>query len=281
VTVTLGLDVFSGNGHVNFAKARAEDGIAFAVRKATQGVTYNDHGFVDDWNAICSAGLMPGAYHFAHNAANTAQAEAAHFLSILGSRRGLIALDLEDTHDGRTLTQRATWAATWLSLVASGTGLRPLLYTYRSWWLSGPFTALRGMYAGWIPLDPVTPGEVTQTARVIGTLGTLDVDTFDGTLDDLRRLAGLTVAIPAPQPAPVPVSHNFTKDDDDMARLFVCTDPKVDPRLGVISAAFGPRWVKSGTERDYLIAAKLVENDLGSLDKKTSAEMAALLGTLA
>ena len=254
MTVTLGLDVYSGNGHVDWVKARAEDGIAFAVRKATQGVTYNDAGFGADWDAICVAGLMPGAYHFAHNSANTAQAEAAHFLAVLGSRRGLLALDLEDVHDGRTLTQRAAWAGTWLSLVASGTGLRPLLYTYHSWWLSDPFTALRGMYAGWVPLDPVTPAEVTQTARVIGTLGTLDVDTFGGTLDDLRRLAGLTVAVPAPQPAPAPVSTQPHEGNDDMAVKFITT---AEPGPWFLYDGFKRRTVAPG-ENTLLVSLGVV-----------------------
>ncbi len=203
---TLGLDVYSGNSFTAFAKARAEDNIQFVIRKATQGVDYRDPGFAADFQAISDAGLLPGAYHFAHNAVNGPIVEAESFLAVLGARRRcLLALDLEDQHDGQTMGQRAQWALAWLSYVTAQTGIKPLIYTYHAWTYSPQFASIRGTYPLWIPLDAPGTAPVTQWTHVIGTLGNLDVDTFAGTLDELKTLAGIATPVVDTQPLPIPV----------------------------------------------------------------------------
>src|SRR5437879_1186981 len=62
----LGVDVSSyQGGSVNWVSAK-NSGIAFAWAKATEGLTVNDGDFtVNEANAK-SAGVLIGAYHFAH-----------------------------------------------------------------------------------------------------------------------------------------------------------------------------------------------------------------------
>jgi hypothetical protein len=224
--VCYGLDLFSGNGAIDLAKARTEDNIQFLFRKATQGLTYDDAGFAADFDRCTTLGIQPGAYHFAHNAQNTPGDEAAHFLRTLAGRRGLLALDLEDQADGKTVQQRADWATAWLSIVHQATGIRPFIYTYHSWAFNPAFAQIRAAYPLWVPLDPSQPGEIVQAVHAVGTIGTLDVDTFLGTLDDLRQLAGLTTPVapsqPAstPTPAPPPIPYHG-KAHTDMAHTLI------------------------------------------------------------
>lgn len=200
----LGIDVYSGNGHVDFVKARDEDGVRFVIRKASEGVTYQDPGFAQDFDRIVAAGLIPGAYHFAHPARNTPAAEARNFLNVLGARRGcLLALDFEDTRDNLTLWQRAAWVSPFLSIVHQATGIGPLLYTYHSWAFSSAFAGIRTTTPLWIPLGQGDP--IDQATHMLGTLGVLDVDTFNGTENQLRALAGL---------APAPPGSVFGKETD-------------------------------------------------------------------
>lgn len=209
---TLGLDVYGGNGPVNFAKAKQEDRIEFVICKATEGATFNDKRFVDNWGLVVGAGLQPGGYHFARPDNNSATVEAQHFLNVLDGRKGLLALDLETQPKNWPLFELASWATTWLHVVRDATGLIPLLYTYHRWITDPTFEALR-CWPLWIPLDPTTPGEITQTARLIGTLGTLDVNTFGGTLTELQQVCGLTQ--PPAQP-PIPTASPGV----DMDRLY-------------------------------------------------------------
>lgn len=238
---TLGIDVYSGNGHVDFVKARDEDHVAFVIRKATEGVTYQDPGFAADYDRIVAAGLLPGAYHFAHPSRNTPQAEAANFLRVLGIRRGcLLALDFEDNHDTLTPWQRATWALQFLGIVTGATAIRPLLYTYHAWAWSSAFAGIRAArYPLWVPLDPIGADPVVQWTHVLGTLGNLDVDTFAGNLDQLRALAGVGASPPAPSPNPNP---HPSQEDDDMALLVKSSDP-ADVRLFVWTVGTGLRHI--------------------------------------
>jgi GH25 family lysozyme M1 (1,4-beta-N-acetylmuramidase) len=253
----LGLDVYSGNHFHAWTKARDENNVRFVIRKATQGIGYDDPLFTQDFDEIKAAGLLPGAYHFAVNKNNTAAAEAAHFLRILGPRRGcLLALDLEDTHDGQTMQQRAVWAAAWCDQVTKATGIRPLLYTYHRWAYSPEFTAMRKTYPLWIPLDPVGSAPVTQWTHVLGTLGNLDVDTFAGSINELRALAGIgpVATGPVSTPASPPPLPKPTLGDPTMSPIFLVTD---GPQKGeqIFDYGFGPVHI-NGQESGELQAAK-------------------------
>lgn len=218
----LGLDVYGGNGPINFAKAKQEDHIEFVICKATEGATFNDKRFVDNWDLVEAAGLQPGAYHFARPDNNSATAEAEHFLNVLAGRRGITALDLETQPTNWPLFELAAWATTWLQLVRDATGLTPLLYTYHRWVYAHEFDTLRSTWPLWIPLDPLTNGQISQTAKILGTLGTLDVDTYGGTLTELQLACGLT--------QPAQPSIPTASPGVDMDRLYRKTgDPTGSP----------------------------------------------------
>jgi lysozyme len=58
-----GVDLSSHNGDVDFARL-ADQGISFAILKATEGATFKDPAFVDNYRQARQAGMMVGAYHF-------------------------------------------------------------------------------------------------------------------------------------------------------------------------------------------------------------------------
>ena len=189
---TTGLDLYAGNGTVDLAKAKTEDAVQFVIHKATEGADFTDSAFPTMWQRITDEGLQPGAYHFARpDNGNTPQAEAHHFLTVLGGRRGILALDGERLPRDWSLARLADWYAGWLQVVTQESELNPFLYTYHRWAFTFDFAALRSAYPLWIPLDPTATRQITQTAKVIGTLGTLDVDTYGGTLAELQQAAGL------------------------------------------------------------------------------------------
>ncbi len=58
-----GIDVSSHNGEINFDKVVA-DSISFVYIKATEGVSFRDKRFHENYYAAKNAGLKVGAYHF-------------------------------------------------------------------------------------------------------------------------------------------------------------------------------------------------------------------------
>ena len=81
----LGIDVSSYQGSANSPATNIvwtdvkNSGVSFAWAKATEGVTFNDADFVFNENHAKAAGVVIGAYHFAHPESNTPMAEASHF----------------------------------------------------------------------------------------------------------------------------------------------------------------------------------------------------------
>ncbi len=58
-----GIDVSAHNGDIDFIKI-AQSGIDFVFIKATEGATFKDSRFHDNYNNARKAGLKVGAYHF-------------------------------------------------------------------------------------------------------------------------------------------------------------------------------------------------------------------------
>jgi len=79
----LGVDVSSFQGTPNWTSVRSS-GITFAWAKATEGGTINDGDFTYNESNGKAAGVLMGAYHFAHPELNTPSTESGHFWSIAG-----------------------------------------------------------------------------------------------------------------------------------------------------------------------------------------------------
>ncbi|HXP52457.1 MAG TPA: glycoside hydrolase family 25 protein, partial [Bacteroidia bacterium] len=133
----MGIDVSSYEGTVNWASVKA-GGYTFAFAKATEGVGLTDSYFVSNETNGTAAGMIMGAYHFAHPENNTATAEANYFLSVAGPYIKAChlppVLDLEDPPSGPALStyftsaQLTTWVQTWMQAVQTATGIAPIIY---------------------------------------------------------------------------------------------------------------------------------------------------------
>ncbi|KAK7680196.1 hypothetical protein QCA50_016705 [Cerrena zonata] len=78
--IPMGIDVSHFQGAVNFEAAKA-NGISFAYIKATEGTTFIDPEFNTNYVAAANAGLIRGAYHFAHPDVSSGAAQANFFLA--------------------------------------------------------------------------------------------------------------------------------------------------------------------------------------------------------
>ncbi len=210
-----GLDVSHYQEIIDWS-ALASSGEAFAFAKASEGGSIADVYFADNWSALKNAGIVRGAYHFFHPATDASQ-QADFFLSRLANANGgstqlapgdlPVALDLE-VSDGVAPASILQGVTAWLLKIEQATGRRPILYTYVDFWQStlGNPNDLSG-YPLWIShlnvTAPTIPGGWSNwifwqfAKQMLGGIstGVVDVDAFNGTMSDLRQLAGYSQAM--------------------------------------------------------------------------------------
>ncbi|MEO9235846.1 MAG: GH25 family lysozyme [Polyangiaceae bacterium] len=196
-----GIDVSHYDGTIDWNAVQG-GGIDFAIAKATEGTTFTDPQFAANWAGMQDAGVVRGAYHFFHPELDP-DTQAAFVVSTVGplAPEDLpLILDLE-TNGGESETVVVANALTFLTDVEAATGRTPIIYTsnrviatvsggspkfahYPLW------DAQYGVGCPTIPA-PWTTWNIWQTndngtiAGVSGT-GNVDVDTFNGTIDDLH-----------------------------------------------------------------------------------------------
>lgn len=206
-TQTEGVDVSSHQGSVNWA-ALWSSGVKWAYTKATEGTSYKNPSFAQQYNGSYGVGMVRGAYHFALPDNSTGAAQANYFADNGGgwSRDGRTlpgVLDIEwnpygDACYGKTDAQMVTWIRDFLNTYKSRTGRDAVIYTATSWW-----TDCTANYAGfgatnplWIARYSSTVGalpagwgvqtiwQYTSTGPTVG-----DHNRFNGALDRVVALA--------------------------------------------------------------------------------------------
>ena len=89
-----GIDVSKSQGTVSWPAVKGA-GYVFAYVKATDGETYVDPTFPQNWTGAASAGLLRGAYHF-FRAEDSPQAQAEFFWKTVGENGDLpLVVDVE------------------------------------------------------------------------------------------------------------------------------------------------------------------------------------------
>jgi len=193
-----GIDVSHFQNTVDWHQV-AQAGKQFAFAKATQGLTYVDPQLSANWPGMKAAGLLRGAYHF-YEPGDDPRQQAEFFLETVQFSPGDLppALDIEISN-GQSASDIVQGVQVWLSTVQQALGLAPLLYTDPSFWKSLGTEAC-GTYPLWIAdygvATPLLPAgwtswafwQYSETGTVSGVQGSVDLDLFQGSLEDLRRL---------------------------------------------------------------------------------------------
>ncbi len=204
-TRSLGIDVSSYQGTVNWAAVKS-DGIDFAWAKATEGsagyVNYTDAYLNANMAGANSAGVLIGAYHFAHpindSGAAGAQAEADLFIEKAGQymTAGYLRPVLDIEVEGSSAT--SAWVNDFLDDVDEATGVTPLIYTYsnyaaeylnttvanRDLWMAdySGASSQTGAPAISPPFNNWNFWQYTDAATVNGVAGGVDGDVANGNL---------------------------------------------------------------------------------------------------
>lgn len=123
-----GIDVSHHQSRINW-QAVAADSIDFVFIKATEGVTFQDSIFCDNWEQISKTDIKRGAYHFFLPHISP-QLQAEHFIDRVEMKTGDLppVLDVE-TDDKVSHNEMIAAITVWLTAVEEHYKIRPIIYT--------------------------------------------------------------------------------------------------------------------------------------------------------
>ncbi|EPQ50442.1 N O-diacetyl muramidase [Gloeophyllum trabeum ATCC 11539] len=166
-----GIDVSGYQPNVDWTTVKA-NGVSFAYIKATEGTSYVSSAFSSQYTGATNAGLIRGAYHFAHPDASSGATQAKYFLAHGGgwSGDGITlpgALDIEYNPNGAecyglSASAMVSWIKDFSNTYHSSTGRYPVIYTTTDWW-----TTCTGNSASFASTNPL------WLARYASSVGTL------------------------------------------------------------------------------------------------------------
>jgi len=229
-----GIDVSYWNAGIDWPKVRAT-GQRFVVAKATEGDGYRDPTLDDNWFGAKSAGLLRGAYHFFRCNVD-AKKQADNYIDYVRTLKDdgefPPVLDLE-THDNVKKEKIIPAVKLWLDRVGAAFGKKPIIYSgfyflkdylseagggppawakdYPLWLAQYPDQYVDGMQPslpkGWFSW---TIWQYSEKGRLNGINANVDLDLFNGTLEDLYKFTGAKMITETPK---VPQKHTVVAGD--------------------------------------------------------------------
>lgn len=217
-----GIDVSYYQGTIDWAAVKA-DGVEFAFSRISDGLNSPDSKFAANWAGSKAAGVLRGAYQY-FRPSQDALAQADLFLEKLGP---LGADDLPPVIDveadgGLSPSQIAAKVRIWIDRVEAATGRRPIIYTGFYFWRDSvggadflPSPLWHAQYTTAACPNIAAPWtdwaiwQFTDSGRVAGITGNVDVNRFNGTREQLVALTG------EPRPCGVVAAEGGLIDDGD------------------------------------------------------------------
>lgn len=198
-----GVDVSAHQGEIDWPVLAGQD-LSFAFVKATEGSSFTDAQFAENWEEARSSGLRVGAYHF-FSFDSSGESQAAHFIKTVPKREGDLppVVDVEFYGDKeQNPPSREEVEARLVPLLIRLTehyGVKPILYStgkaYKRY-LAGGYEE----YDIWIRDVFFTPSlpdgreyafwQYTDKGRLPGYQGDekcIDLNVFCGTEEEFRR----------------------------------------------------------------------------------------------
>jgi lysozyme len=201
-SLVYGVDVSYYQGTINWAQVKtAKD---FAIARVSDG-SYLDTKFDQNWAGMKAAGIIRGAYQFFEPGQDPTTQANIMIQKMVGFGPGDLPpmLDMEVT-GGQSPATITAKIHTWVNKIKAATGRTPLIYTGKYFWepnvQTNDFASFPLVIAAYVkPNCPNTPSPWTKWAMwqysssgsVPGISGNVDMDEFNGTMADLKKLAGM------------------------------------------------------------------------------------------
>jgi len=213
-TTVKGVDVSKYQGTINWSSAKSA-GVVFGIARMSDGLNYPDADFATNWKNMKAQGLVRGVYQFFEPAQDPTQ-QANMLLNAVKNAGGFVpedlppVMDIEVTGSQSPSTIQAHMQ-TWLDVIEKAIGRKPIIYT--ALFMSSNIGSGFGKYplwvANWGVSCPSLPSgwsgwkfwQYADNGSVSGISGNVDMDKFNGSLNDLKAWANETTDAGAPPPA--------------------------------------------------------------------------------
>lgn len=259
--VVNGMDVSYYDTSIDWSTAKAA-GIDFAFIRVTDGTQYRDPKFADYWAGARAAGVIRGGYQFFRPAEDPIE-QADLMLSLMGALQPGDLPPVLDVEVSGSLspTQVAANVHAWVDHVTTAIGRAPIVYAGLYSWADLTGSADLTSSPLWVAqyttaACPNIPSPWTKwlfwqhsnTGAVDGVVSSeLDLNVFNGTLDQLKAFAGADAA-----PCGTIAATGSTVDDADAC--FTAGGPSQYMRHVNDAGDSGLYWThttRSATEANY------------------------------
>ncbi|MCW2638707.1 MAG: hypothetical protein JWP76_1013 [Dactylosporangium sp.] len=257
----------------------AAGGVQFAYVKATEGQSYVNPYFHDDYNTAKSVGILTGAYVFARPDQRDPVGEANYFINhaewVNDSRTLIPFLDIEWPYGslglpacwGLSVPEMVSYLRTFVDTVRARTGRDMMIYTNTNWW--NPCTGNNTSFganpldiAGYTSNPPPLPSGWTNyaiwqyAAGNPSVAGNHDKDAFNGDYPALTALAGDVPAISAPISLMAQVNGRYVTAERGGAMPLIAnrTGPGVWEQFDLVDAGGGYIGLRSRANGRYVTA---------------------------
>ena len=196
-----GIDVSHHQGQIDWetlSRAKiGDESVSFVFIKATEGKDHLDENFNDNFYQAREYGMLRGAYHY-FKPGVPAELQAAYFLKQVHLEDGDLppVLDIEES-GGLSIDQLQHAALVWLRMVEKRYRTTPILYTnykFKEKYLStDDFSAYPYWIAHYYVRNLTYSGtwkfwQHTDCGKVEGIKGKVDLNIYNGSMYDLRKL---------------------------------------------------------------------------------------------
>lgn len=198
-----GIDISKYQGDEVDSMSKNKDSLKFIICKATEGITYTDPDFNNNWKMISEKGYLKGAYHF-YRSNDDAKPQADNFLNAIANIKNTDIPPIVDFEEGsidssQSKTDIKTTLLDFLGIIEKQTGRKPIIYTNMNTSNTYLDSSDFSNYPLWVAnyTDEVKPDlpnawkdkgwsfwQKSDNYTVNGT--TNDFDIFNGNLNDLR-----------------------------------------------------------------------------------------------
>ncbi len=188
-----GVDVSCYQGNVDW-NVIASQNISFAFIKATEGSSYCDPNFRQNWEGVFQTGIYAGAYHF-FSFESEGKTQAQNFIAVVGdlpenALPPVVDVELygEYNDNPASKTEVRKHLRDMLDALEEYYGVKPIIYAPEKTYFNYIFGAGFGGYPLWIantrmePLPDWDFWQYTNEGKLEGYDGMKDMDT-EGTID--------------------------------------------------------------------------------------------------
>ena len=194
-----GIDVSHHQGDIDWAAVKATEKQAYPIRfvfmKATEGGDYKDRRFEENFRRSGEVGLVRGAYHF-YNPNTDPISQADFFISQVKLKKGDLAPVLDIERKPRNKSQLQADLKKFLNRLELHYGVKPIIYTsykYKTRYLDTPEFDTYPFWIAHYYVDMLSYSgawhfwQHTDYGIVPGIEGSVDLNVFNGSMDDLKN----------------------------------------------------------------------------------------------